>query len=121
MKTEKFTKEEIETAKKVWDTFKVNPGCSKSYNEYLDSLLKPERKKIRVEIEYDNIEYPIVAEDISDMIISQFNLRYNFKITELPEVFTREEVIKFAENYTVYCETSVKDYFNIYFSERKSK
>lgn len=123
----KFSKEEIETAKKVFETYKINPGCSNSYNEFLSSLFKPETKFINVRIEYvpfknafDSIQN-LYTNDVKRALCSDLNSKFNIKVTELPEVFTREEVIKFAENYAVYGETSVKDYFNIYFSERKSK
>ena len=88
---EKFTKQEIETAKKVFESYQINQRNQPSYTYYLDSLLKPETKKIVVEIETGKI---FSVSDIKHALNYRFSEKeYNFKVTELPEVFSREQVI----------------------------
>jgi hypothetical protein len=88
----KFTKEEIETVKKIycnWNSKQWDYFC-----DYADSLLKPETKKIVVEIEYD--ERPDAKPNAQLIQEKIQTLMFNFKVTELPEVFSRLDMIDFA-------------------------
>jgi hypothetical protein len=97
----KFTKEQIELAKKVFESYQIDQRNQPSYTYFLDSLLKPETKKIVVEIEYEPIPDFITEEmainltvnDVRDSLKSRMNKEFNIKVNELPEVFTREQVI----------------------------
>ena len=94
----KFTKEEIETAKTLYDKWASEKYTSPTFKSFLDSLLKPETKKIRVEIEY------FKPDGCPDMQISYIKSKLEYfekddfvKVTELPEVFTRKDMIEFGE------------------------
>jgi hypothetical protein len=92
---EKFTKEELETVGKFMDEYMYySPPISLS--DYLDQCKKPKTKKIVVEIEYNDSEFGISDKAIQEAI-SNFDTRneYVTKVTELPETFTREDMIKF--------------------------
>ena len=92
----KFTKEELETVGKFIDeyTYYSPPIC---LSDYLDQCKKPERKFIDVRIEYNDSEFGMSAKAIQESI-SNFDTRneYVTKVTELPEVFSREDMIEFA-------------------------
>ena len=97
-----FTKEQIETAKKILESYRVVQNRHHNFENYLDSLLKPETKFIDVRIEYvpfknafDSIQN-IYVSDVSRELRSNLNDKFNIKVTELPEVFTREDMIEFA-------------------------
>ncbi len=114
-----FTKEEIETALKTWDEYSDTLN-ELSYADWLNSLLKPETKKIVVEVEYDDNEYGMSAEAIYQSINS-FDVRneYVTKVKELPEVFSREDMIDFAEYYSDSDVWNLQIAFDNWLSERK--
>ena len=112
----KFTKEQIEylktEAKKETRVIRLD--------EFFDSLLKPERKKIRVEIEYENYNpFPLSVGRISSALNILFDDKRKISITELPEVFTREDMIEFAEY--DWDGINTKNNLDTWLSERKSK
>ena len=128
-----FTKEEIETALKVFETYKINPGRSNSYNEFLSSLFKPETKFIDVRIEYQINKFGsdviLYEHDILGCLTGECYFSSVLEVTELPEVFTREDMIELGrmiinkiqmldEPYE-YCKFGDKDIDR--FIERKSK
>lgn len=120
-----FTKNEIETSKKMFkDWFGEVEGVG-NYLEYLDSLLKPERKKIRVEIEWDETGMDdITGNSISTLITRNHAKERNLKVTELPEVFTIEDIEDLKEylyRKTAYDKGFLHNVINDWFSERKSK
>ena len=104
-----FTKEQIEflkTKRKEYGTI--------SGDGFFDSLLKPERKKIRVEIE---VESDLTADGLKDLLKSYGFLKV-YSVTELPEVFSREDMIDFGK----YCAYTVNPKsLDKWFSERNSK
>lgn len=111
-----FTKEQIETAGELYSIWNKGIGIpdSETFSEFLDSLLKPETKKIIVEIESE--EQDLTPERIlSRLKIYSF---HNLKVTELPEVFTREDIYEMFQ----YCihKNTINTCLNK-FSERKSK
>jgi hypothetical protein len=92
----KFTKEELETVGKFMDEWKYySPPISLS--DYLDQCKKPKTKKIVVEVEYDDSEFGMSAKAIQESI-SNFDTRneYVTKVTELPEVFSKSDMINFG-------------------------
>ncbi len=97
---EKFTKEEIETAQKVYESYihsgKIN---TLSFRNHLISLLEPKRKKIVVEIEYQ-ARWDLNPDKIRDCMESNScyydRKALNFVITELPEAFSKSDMINFA-------------------------
>ena len=105
MGKQEFTKEQIEF---IRNDFRESPL---SWDDYLDSLLKPETKFIDVRIEYvpfknafDSIQN-IYVSDVSRELRSNLNDKFNIKVTELPEVFTREDMIEFANiDHIRYCD-----------------
>lgn len=123
----KFTKEQIETAKELLKTYRNDSNVSVGFDGYLDSLLKPERKKIIVEIEYDKIkgsfgrDLDITKINVENTMKKEFISDFNFKITELPEVFTRENMIEFAEYYSDDTEWNFNHSFDHWLSERNYK
>ena len=93
----KFTKEELETVGKFMDEWKYySPPISLS--DYLDQCKKPETKKIVVEVEYKECEAgKWLRADYIDAILKESLSAYReIKVTELPEVFSREDMIEFA-------------------------
>jgi hypothetical protein len=92
---EKFTKEKIETAEKLYELWAKEKYTSPTFKSFLNSLNKPERKKIVVEIEYDDFNNNKIGVGDVKTAIENYSLssHWNFKVTELPEVFTREQVI----------------------------
>ena len=116
MKKQEFTKEEIETTKLMWNDYhKYTPNMLIGFEVWLDSLLKPETKFVDVRIEYDEkngkVEYLLSA-----LKVLNFN-----SVTELPEVFTREEVKLFTkyciDNGWIHLEKALDNWLD----ERKSK
>ena len=97
---EKFTKQEIETAKKVFESYQINQRNQPSYTYYLDLLLKPETKKIVIEIECNYPkEFPLDEHSIRAILncgCSESGL--DWKVTELPEVFSREDIDKIFDS-----------------------
>ena len=119
----KFTKEELETVGKFIDEYTYySPPISLS--DYLDQCKKPERKKIVVEVEYNDSEFGMSDKAIQESI-SNFDTRneYVTKVTELPEVFSREDMIGFIDFYeNSRFEGKSYDYetaFKIWLSKRK--
>jgi hypothetical protein len=122
----KFTKEVIETAREVYGTWTSEKTA---FISYLDSLLKPETKKIVVEIEYEPIPDFITEEmainltvnDVRDSLKSRMNKGFNIKVTELPEVFSREDMIEFAQYNYEHSSISKVTNLNNWLSERSKK
>jgi hypothetical protein len=121
-----FTKEEIKTAEKIWDEYSNKENVQETvsgFRFYLHSLLKPERKKIRVEIEYDVTDkVEINLKGIYYAFKNSFSDYRDIKVTELPEVFSREDMILFANYY--YCDHTSTDQEQClidWLSERSSK
>ena len=86
---EKFTKEQKEIINEMYNLQLDGSDFGARIRKAFAEVLKPERKKIIVEIEYDN------NTDVKDLIdyISYYDIESKFKVTELPEVFSREQVI----------------------------
>jgi hypothetical protein len=129
-----FTKEEIETAKKIYEKYitdKFNEKISSSYIHFLDLLLKPERKKIRVEIEYESDNFPLTADRIKGACELKYDITFRkFKVTELPEVFSKEDLIELGNKiiFNIQCNKQIYPYnqfgnddLEFFLSERKSK
>jgi hypothetical protein len=126
----KFTKEELETVGKFIDEYTYySPPISLS--DYLDQCKKPERKKIVVEVEYNDSEFGMSAKAIQETI-SNFDTRneYVTKVTELPEVFSREDMIELGNKiiYNTQCNLEFYPYNKFgnddlenFLSERKTK
>ena len=117
MKKQEFTKEEIETTKLMWNDYhKYTPNMLIGFEVWLDSLLKPETKFIDVRIEYESLG----GFDLKSYILNCFPFA-NTKVTELPEVFTREEVKLFTkyciDNGWIHLEKALDNWLD----ERKSK
>jgi hypothetical protein len=115
----KFTKEELEAVGKfIAEYTYYSPPISLS--DYLDQCKKPERKKIVVEIEYNDSEFGMSAKVIQEAI-SNFHTRneYVTKVTELPETFTREDMIEFLRD--SYSDVSYENAFDLWLSERSKK
>ena len=103
-----FTKEQIETAKKILESYRVVQNRHHNFENYLDSLLKPETKFIDVRIEYEsdasNSSLPLTANNLETHFDCATELK-GVKVTELPEVFTREDMIEFANiDHIRYCD-----------------
>jgi hypothetical protein len=106
LETKKYTKEEIETGRKLffeWDT-------AMNFEDWLDSLLKPKTKKIRVEIELDENVGTV------ENLLNALGVLNVISVKELPEVFSREEVIELIE-----IGFATHKYNKQCLSERKSK
>jgi len=97
----KFTKEQIETAVNVIEDYDKdrNPKSDMISIGYLighlKDRIKEQRKKIVVEIEYNgrpdmNLDKHIIEQRLQTMM-------FNIKVTELPEVFSREDMKLFAK------------------------
>ena len=68
-----------------------------NFKDSLEIEYEPERKFIDVRIEYDNSSETIIVDERN--LQTHFEIKTdlkNIKVTELPEVFTREDMIKFA-------------------------
>lgn len=66
----------------------------KDITEIFPEVLKPERKKIFLEVEFDNLEYDLG--NIEAIMNEGYDGHWVFK--ELPEVFTREDVHKMFDS-----------------------
>ena len=111
-----FTKEQIEFIKEEWrnSTLGFAP-------EFLDSLLKPETKFIDVRIEYESDNFPLTADRVKSALELKYDITFrNFKVKELPEVFSKKDLIEFA-NYHHHVDETVETNINDWLSERKSK
>ena len=86
-----FTKEELLKAKQVLESFQKQV-TGYSFPEWIDLQLKPETKKIFLEVEYEDHTNSVIILNV----INSFGGVNGFKVTELPEVFTREDMIDFA-------------------------
>jgi len=118
-----FTKEEIKAAEKVWNRYANLENVQETvsgFRSYLHSLLKPERKKMYLELEYSVIkglkEFPEIVKEILSK--DCFHDERNVKVTELPEgTWTDDEVKAFVK----YFYNDSDDTFEKFKSERKSK
>lgn len=120
----KFTKEELETVGKFIDEYTYySPPISLS--DYLDQCKKPETKKIVVEVEYKECEAgKWLRADYIDAILKESLSAYReVKVTELPEVFSREEIVKLRDYILTgsHFHTEIKKAFNDFLSERSKK
>jgi len=119
-----YTKEEIKTALLLLSEYEGN-SLPINFEDYLKSKLKPETKKIRVEIEYE-VGIKLYGEDISaktlEIYLTSTNSRImlgQVKVTELPEVFSRDELYIIFKN-TIH-PNSIKHCLDKFISERDSK
>lgn len=116
-----FTQKEIVTAKAVvvfYNQQIAKGNFSGSFEEFSDSLLKPKRKKIVVEVEYNDL---ILTAGVIELNLRGINGNYeNVRVKELPEVFTRED-IKDLRNHIYNDEGSIDDIINDWLSERSKK
>lgn len=111
----KFTKEQIESTIKIyhaWDS-KRYPD----FSEYLDSLVKPQRKKIVVEIEANDCDIIGILNRIlqGEKSLCEVTSGYKWKAKLLPEVFSREDMIEFAKiDHVRYCdiESNLKNFLS---------
>ena len=108
MEKEKFSKEEIETAQFLYDKWGSSKYTSPTFKGFLNSLLKTETKFIDVRIEYEsdasNSSLPLTANNLETHFDCATELK-GVKVTELPEVFTREDMIEFANiDHIRYCD-----------------
>ena len=113
-----FTPEQIKYLKKKWNW----SFTEKSYSAFLDSLLKPETKKIIVEIESNYCDSIGILNRIfcGEKGLCDFTFENKWRATELPEVFTREDMIEFAKiDHVRYCD--IEPNLEKFISERKSK
>ena len=117
-----FTKEQIETAKKILESYRVVQNRHHNFENYLDSLLKPETKKIIVEIESNDCDSIGILNRIfcGEKGLCDFTFENKWRATELPEVFTREDMIEFA-NYHHHVDETVETNINDWLSQRESK
>jgi len=125
MKKEKFTKEEIEAAKTLYDKWILKTNTSITFKGFLDSLLEPERKKIVVEIEYQaqiNLNASKVQGCMESSSCYYDKNALNFKVTELPEVnkWSDADMIEFAKFYMNH-QHLVGHIMDNFKAERKSK
>lgn len=117
-----FTKEEIETAKKLYSKYRnqtaVDDGFT-NFADWVDSLLKPKTKKIIVEIEVYGGSQVMFLNGIENALRDKY---YNaaIKVTELPEVFSKKDLIEFT-NYHHHVDETVETNINDWLSQRKSK
>lgn len=100
MEKEKFTQEQIEIAKKLYDEYSTNDGIGVGFIKYLDSFLKPKTKKIMVEIEYPENGMSFSEKELYMVLTS--NEFYKscdiIKVGIIPEAFKKEELYEmFAE------------------------
>lgn len=124
----KFTKKEIETAEKIFNSYQNCNNPPRLFREYLHSLLKPERKFIDVRIEYQlnkfGSEVILYEHNILECLTGEGYWSSVIKVTELPEVFSRQDMIEFAKE-SIYAHRNPDyidiDYLNYFLSERKSK
>lgn len=115
----KFTKQQIETGKQLIESYKNRPVIKMDFENYLDSLLKTERKKIIVEIEYDSDDSNWDKTELEN-VLSYY--RGRCKVTELPEVFTREDIDSLTNYLDRYSHlNSLLDLKTEWLSERKQK
>jgi len=120
-----FTKEEIETAESLWDDYYSSEFCGKLYFKDWLNKKRIQIKKVILEIEYEhayNMQTPMRKEFIFSAINNWDSIKSfkNIKVTELPEVFTREDMEDFAR-YRNYLVGKTEELFNKWLSERKSK
>ena len=120
-----FTKEEIETAKKIYEQYatdKFNEPISTSYIHYLNSLLKPETKKHTIEVEYDDGDIDNLIKIISRGMKRWGGNIKNLKVTKLPEgTWTDHHMKLFALYYMPDCKNNLEDSFSNFKAERKSE
>ena len=130
MEKEKFSKEEIETAQFLYDKWGSSKYTSPTFKGFLNSLLKTETKFIDVRIEYKPIpdfitEEPFIdlsINDIRDSLNKRMNKEFEIKVTELPEVFSREDMICFLIDYaSSYDPDSAESCLRRFLSERSKK
>jgi len=119
-----FTKEEIKTALLLLSEYEGN-SLPINFEDYLKSKLKPETKKIRVEIEYDVTDkVEINLKGIYYAFKNSFSDYRDIKVTELKDIWTDEDMIEFAKE----CINAHRnpdyidvDYLNDYLAGRNSK
>jgi len=116
-----FTKEQVEYLIKQWDKERNDTSGLKNVFEFFKSLVKPERKKIVVEIEYDEIGYKFPLGLIEGYVKNYLNQDRNLKFTELPEwTWTDEDMIEFAKEFTGHNSLIIKGVFDKFKDKKKS-
>lgn len=119
----KFTKEEIVIAKAIvidYNQQRCKGNFSGSFEEFCDLFLKPGRKKIVVEIEYEVSKdaIPLTANNLQTHFEIATELK-NPKATELPEVFSRQDILEMLKD-CLHSDT-IKMYCDLFISERNKK
>lgn len=126
----KFTKEEIETAENLYELWAKEKYTSPTFKSFLDSLLKPKKGKKVFEFEYDITEGYIVSSGTVQDILNVVKGSSNFKVTELPEVFSRKDMIELGDKiiHNIQCNHQFYPHskfgnngLEIFLSERKTK
>jgi hypothetical protein len=115
MGKQEFTKEQIEF---IRNDFRESPL---SWDDYLDSLLKPETKFIDVRIECGkNADVDIYLRNNNSLPSWLNDIKY--KATELTEVFSIQDIENLKEHLRLeYGSSRVTELINNWLSERKSK
>ena len=111
-----FSKEQVEYLKEEWTN-----SPERNFIEFANSLIKPESKKLRVEIEI-NTEKEISITKIENILNVYCDRKDTFKVTELPEeIWTDHHMKLFALYYMPDCKHNLEDSFNNFKAERKSE
>ena len=122
MEKEKFTKEEYIKAKQVLESFQKQ-ATGYSFSEWIDLQLKPETKFINVRIEYDAGKITFGMNDHAIRSILNCGCsddKANWKVKELPEVWSDADMIEFAKFYMNH-QHLVGHIMDNFKDERKSK
>jgi len=108
-----FTKEQKEIIEEMYNLQLSGSVFGARIKKAFPEVLKPKRKKIFLEVESD---YAYTDDDIRGTMINRYNC-HDIKVTELPEVFTRED-IKDLRNHIYNDEGSIDDIIDDWLSER---
>jgi len=85
---ENFTKEEIDSAIKIWKNWHESDRWKyQGFGNYLKGLSVPERKHMIIDVAFDDIsKYPSInVALLTEAIKDYFQSEYNFEIIEVAE------------------------------------
>lgn len=114
-----FTKEQIDYLKEYFATYSGDEFVT--YDEILNSFLEPKKKRIMFEFEYPESESHRMNAKSLTLLLCPTNeyISPTVKVKELPEVFTRKEILEMFD--CLLFKETINECCDELISERESK